>query len=76
MDVHKVLNNPSKFFKKPKDVLLNKKLSKEDKKEILLVWKNDCRALMVTLDEGMEGGHNPSACLEEIMDCLITLEKD
>jgi hypothetical protein len=54
-DKTKALNNPSSFFKRPREVVACAELSRAEKTEILKQWELDARLLQVATEEGMEG---------------------
>jgi hypothetical protein len=66
--------NPSKFFASPKDVLVDPKLSREDKIEILRQWEIDARLLAVADEENMGQGENSH--LGAVVSALIALDDE
>src|SRR5579872_4042037 len=50
LDVNAAAINPTKFFKTPRDVLIQSGLTREDKLKILRQWEVDARLLEVAED--------------------------
>ena len=71
MDFEKALVNPTAVFKEPRQVILNKELSREQKVEILRRWEYDARLLEVAEEESMSGPQ--PVRLQEIRHALHTL---
>ncbi len=65
--------SPSRVFDRPQDVLLANDLSRDEKRTILLQWKEDAVALQVAADESMAGGENTR--LDEVVEALATLDE-
>ena len=49
------VENPEAHFDKPKDVVQDKALSDEEKREALNTWEQDERQLLTASNEGMPG---------------------
>jgi hypothetical protein len=73
MRTDKAKLSPSRVFDRPQEVLLANDLSREEKRKILLQWKEDAVALQVAADENMAGGE--STKLDEVVEALATLDK-
>ena len=71
MDFEKALLDPSGVFGRPKDILEEKSLSREQKIRILRRWEYDVRELEVAEEENMAGG--PPSRLAEVLEALHTL---
>jgi hypothetical protein len=68
IDLDKALLDPASVFHTPHEVLLAQGLSPEDKKAILLRWKEDAEDLMRATGEGMptEGQRSPAELLRTV----------
>jgi hypothetical protein len=66
--------SPSRAFERPQDVLAANDLSREEKREILLRWKEEAVALQVAADENMAGGE--ATKLDEVVTALNALAGD
>lgn len=66
--------NPSKFFKTPKEVLVDPNLSRDSKIEILRQWEIDARLLAVADEENMGQGENSH--LGAVVSALIALDDE
>jgi hypothetical protein len=66
--------NPSKFFKSPKDVLVDPNLSRDSKIEILRQWEIDARLMAVADEENMGQGENSH--LGAVVTALIALDDE
>jgi hypothetical protein len=73
IDIKKALNNPSAVFKKPREVVENNDLSREQKIEILRRWEYDVRELQVADEEGMAPAAPQPVVLDAILDALRSL---
>jgi hypothetical protein len=73
IDIKKALNNPSAVFKKPRKVVENNDLSREQKIEILRRWEYDARELQVADEEGMAPAVPQPVVLDAILDALRSL---
>ena len=49
------IKNPAVSFEKPSDVVKDKELSDEEKKQALNTWEQDARQLLTASNEGMPG---------------------
>jgi hypothetical protein len=54
--VKDAINNPTRHFNSPKEVIEDPTLSERDKKKVLDSWEEDARRLSVATEEGMGGG--------------------
>ncbi len=54
-EFEKALQNPQDSYTEPKNVITDKKLTKEQKLQILKQWEYDARELMVAEEENMQG---------------------
>lgn len=52
-NIGKIVANPSSHFKTPHDVVIDEKLSREEKIKILHSWEYDARELEVAEEESM-----------------------
>jgi hypothetical protein len=74
IDVKAACVNPSKFFKTPHEVLIEPKLSRKDKIDILHQWEIDARLLAVADEENM--GQGESSQLGAVVTALIALDDE
>jgi hypothetical protein len=65
--------NPARFYRLPSDVNRDRRLSDEERLEILEAWERDARALSVASDEAMTGGE-PS-CLDQVVLARMEVQK-
>jgi hypothetical protein len=65
--------NPSRFYRIPGDVIRDRRLSDEERLEVLEAWERDARALSVASDEAMTGGE-PS-CLDQVVQARMEMQK-
>ena len=49
------IKHPATHYKTPEDILEDKELSSEEKKEALNTWEQDARQLLSASNEGMPG---------------------
>ncbi len=56
-DFDKAMRDPSAVFDKPKDVLKDDSLDREQKVEILKLWAYDAKQLLIAEEENMPGDH-------------------
>ena len=54
------VESPATSFATPADVLRDRELSHDDKKEALNIWEQDARQLLTASNEGMEEGTDPN----------------
>jgi hypothetical protein len=78
IDLDKALLDPHSVFHAPHEVLQAQGLSPEDKKVILLRWKEDAEDLMRATGEGMppEGQRSPAELLRAVELAIETLEHE
>jgi hypothetical protein len=78
IDLDKALLDPASVFHAPHDVLRTQALSPEDKKAILLRWKEDAEDLMRATGEGMppEGQRSPAELLRAVELAMETLARE
>lgn len=65
--------NPARFYRIPGDVKRDRRLSDEERLEILEAWERDARALSVASDEAMTGGE-PN-CLDQVVQARMEIEQ-
>ena len=56
IDLEAALLNPAGCFKEPRDVLAERRLTREQKLRVLRQWDQDARQLAVAEEENMTGG--------------------
>jgi hypothetical protein len=67
--------DPAKEFKRPRDVLRDNSLSREEKIDILRRWAYDEREKAVAEEENMQSSEpEDKNILDEILKCLIELK--
>jgi hypothetical protein len=76
MDLDKAKIDPASVFHAPKDVLLARNLSPQDKKAILVRWEADVEALLRATEEGMPPAENrsPAELLRAVHEAMQSLE--
>ncbi len=72
--IQRAIDNPAACFSRPRDVLADVDLSREDKIRVLKRWEYDARLLEVAQEENMIA-RTPSA-LSEILDSLHALDAE
>jgi hypothetical protein len=65
--------NPARFYRVPSDVNRDRRLTDEERLEVLEAWERDARALSVASDEAMTGGE-PSQ-LEQVVLARMEVQK-
>ena len=65
--------DPARFYRDPTDVVRDRRLTDEERLEILSAWERDARALSVAADENMAGGE-PSK-LSQVVEARIKVEE-
>jgi len=65
--------NPQRFYRVPGDVNRDRRLTDEERLEILETWERDARALSVASDEAMTGGE-PN-CLDQVVQARMEVQK-
>lgn len=74
MEFKEILQDPTKVFDSPSDVLAAKELNREEKIEVLQRWEDDCKLLQVAEGEGMEARSNTAAeTLQKVLSALKSL---
>jgi hypothetical protein len=69
--------DPTSVFHRPKDVLKEKTLSREQKIDILKRWEYDERGLAVAEAENMQSANgNRHSNLDEVLACLRELDAE
>lgn len=73
MNIKDALNDPATYFDSPEAVLDDKRLSMDQKKEILEHWQQDARLLETAAAENLAGGepnllHRVSKALLKLKD--------
>ena len=65
--------DPTLIYTNPTDVLRDRRLSDEDRVEILNSWERDARALSIAADAAMQGGERSR--LEEVIEARKEAER-
>lgn len=65
--------NPARFYRLPSDVNRDRRLSDDERLEILLAWEEDARTLALVAEDVMPG-HEPSR-LEQIVQARMDAQK-
>ena len=68
INIERAKRTPSTVFASPQDVVDHKNLTKEDKIEILLRWRNDAIQLQRTEEENMAG--DDGSQLQQVLKAL------
>jgi len=66
--------NPTRFFRRPDDVVRDRSLSRAEKLVILEAWELDARALLVATEENM--GNGEPSLLEEVVKARLALGEE
>ena len=72
-DIEKIVKDPVKHFATPRDVVMDNRLSTDEKRRILDSWALDAQLLTVAEEENMGGKDRPG--LREVKLALLELEK-
>lgn len=67
--------DPSRQFKTPMEVVNDRTLDVDAKRQILESWKKDAELLSTATDENMTGGDTPVSLLQDVHLALDKLEK-
>lgn len=73
-EFEQIISDPSSNYQVPKDVLLDERLSREQKIDILKQWAFDERELEVAEEENMRGDSTPLV-LDQILIALHQIEQ-
>ena len=65
--------NPAKFYRLPSDVNRDRRLSDEERLEILSAWEREARALSIA-SEGAENNNEPDK-LDQVVQALAEVQK-
>lgn len=71
----KVLDDVSREFDRPQDILASTDLSPEQKIKLLQEWEIDLRELQVASDENMPAANSSGATAELLRECRRALAK-
>ena len=71
LDFHRILLNPGSSFRRPEDVIGDRRFRRKQKIEILCRWAYDATELAVAEEEGMGGGE-PSD-LDRVLNALVSI---
>ena len=77
MDFEQAMKNPGRMFGMPSVLEASKEFTTEQKRAILLQWKDQLTQLKVATQEGMPGPESQGAgaeCLRAIVDALTRLD--
>lgn len=66
--------NPTRYFKRPKQVLDDRRLTREQKLAILNAWELEARGLAVASEECMGGGEQ--SLLQNVVDARLALGEE
>lgn len=73
-EYERIISDPSSCYQIPEDVLLDKRLSREQKIAVLKQWAFDERELEVAEEENMRGDSEPLV-LDQVLIALHKLEE-
>lgn len=59
------VNNPTRYYQRPRQVIQDRRLNRDEKLAILEAWELEARSLSVAADENMAGGE-PSLLSEVV----------
>ncbi len=68
------VGNPTRFYDRPRQVVRDRRLSRNEKLAILETWELEARSLAVATEENMSGGEPDM--LSEVVQARIALGKD
>lgn len=68
-----IIKDPGKHFAAPRDVVADRALTREEKKQILESWAVDAQLLAVAEEENMSGPGRPG--LRDVKLALLELEE-
>ncbi len=71
LDFDRFLLDPGSSFRRPEDVISDRRLRRQQKIEILCRWAYDATELAVAEEEGMSGGE--SSNLHRVLNALIAV---
>lgn len=71
--VSDAINDPTRQYRKPMDVVSDRSLDPAEKLRILESWKKDAELLSTAQDENMTGGERPQ--LQDVMLAIQELER-
>lgn len=77
MDFQQAMKNPGRIFGNPSVLEASSDFTVEQKRAILLQWKDQLTQLKVATDEGMPGPESQGAgaeCLRAIVDAMTRLK--
>lgn len=63
--------NPTRYYRRPVEVLRDRRLNRREKLAILEAWELEARELAVAAEENMSGGE--SSMLEEVVQARVEL---
>jgi hypothetical protein len=66
--------NPTRFFKRPRQVVDDRRLTREQKLAVLNAWELEARELAVASEESMGGGENN--LLQDVVDARLALGEE
>jgi hypothetical protein len=66
--------NPTRFYRVPREVLQDRRLTREEKLAILEAWEHEARELAVASDESMGGGE--PTMLQDVVDARLELGEE
>lgn len=64
-------NNPSRYYRRPGDVVRDRRLNRDEKLAILEAWELEARELSVASEESMGGGER--SLLEDVVQARLAL---
>lgn len=74
MNKEKAFLRPAQYFQSPHDVISSTLLTKEEKKTVLLNWKQQCEQLYQTEQEGMRpAGAREKLKLQEVSEAIRSI---
>jgi hypothetical protein len=65
------VNNPTRFYQRPRQVIQDRRLNRNEKLAILEAWELEARSLSVAAEENMSGGE--PTLLSEVVQARIAL---
>ena len=65
------VNNPTRYYQRPRQVIQDRRLNRDEKLAILEAWELEARSLSVAADENMSGGE--PTLLSEVVQARMEL---
>jgi hypothetical protein len=67
MDIDRAMNNPASMFAKPEALSESSELTTEQKRAVLLQWKDQLQQLQAADDEGMQQNDATASATDDLL---------